>query len=806
MSGRIARAAAALLPALVLFLGCFASTLAGSDAFTLNDFSIQHLPWAWTLYDCLREGTLPYWTTAIGGGFPLAAEGQIGAWYPLHRIAYTALPFWTAYALLPPLHFAIGIAGMYAYSRQRGAEPMGAGIAATVFAFGSGYAGCFYNTGSLKVLCWLPAALWLSGHAASGSAARRAACWTGVALIVYLQWTAGFSQFAVYGFLYLLLHALLTAIPRDAHGGPSLTTRALRVVLPAVLAVGCGTLMASEQLLSSLQLISLSVRQGESPAFALWGSVPPVAPVTLLFPQWGNALRYSFYIGAVPLLLAMWAIARRPWPNEVRIQTALAAIFFAAALGGYNPLYRWAVEGAGLTMLRNPSKFLFFVTLPLAMLAAWGWERLRREGDGAGRARGGIRRLAIATAALTALLPAAALAALWALEALYPSFRADYVARLVAEKGALAKDPEYYRNILDGILSAMSGFFSYKNGMNLQQIAVTAAGGYALVRAASSRSRWAVVLVQIALIWDLGVYARYEGTGFLGNVGRIDAAPTPRSLQVQALVDVGKRPSVEFARDPKSEKLPPNLNMLVGLTHPGGYSPLLIKRHHELVGDLGWTDSSLGRAPADVSVWARKKGIIDLCGVEWIRSDTPLGLPGLRLIDDTDGLVYRNDNALPDLTLHTNWTVESDKGRRLASLTSASFDPRGKLLIEGRPDARPAADGVRALDLGYVRWMTPQTAEARVRVDREGLVLWRNTHYPGWSVTVDGESAELFAADHVFTAFAIQPGEHILRMRYSPAAPTAARGAWAIWTLILALSAAGAVRTHFRSNSSTSRI
>lgn len=65
-----------------------------SDAYHLN-LSLKHF-----LAENLKQGRLPFWTDKLQGGFPLLAEGQIGALYLPNIIFLTIFPFHIGYNLL----------------------------------------------------------------------------------------------------------------------------------------------------------------------------------------------------------------------------------------------------------------------------------------------------------------------------------------------------------------------------------------------------------------------------------------------------------------------------------------------------------------------------------------------------------------------------------------------------------------------------------------------------------------------------------------------------------------------------------
>jgi hypothetical protein len=56
----------------------------------------------------------------------------------------------------------------------------------------------------------------------------------------------------------------------------------------------------------------------------------------------------------------------------------------------------------------------------------------------------------------------------------------------------------------------------------------------------------------------------------------------------------------------------------------------------------------------------------------------------------------------------------------------------------------------------------------RAELPRAGFVLVNEIFYPGWEATVDGQSAEILRAGHIFRALALPAGSHRIEMRFRP--------------------------------------
>jgi len=61
----------------------------------------------------LMVGQFPFWTNLVGNGYPVFAEGEIGALYPLNILFYFFLPTLLAFNLNLFLHFLLAAVFTY---------------------------------------------------------------------------------------------------------------------------------------------------------------------------------------------------------------------------------------------------------------------------------------------------------------------------------------------------------------------------------------------------------------------------------------------------------------------------------------------------------------------------------------------------------------------------------------------------------------------------------------------------------------------------------------------------------------------
>lgn len=760
-------------------------------SFIIADFFDQHLPWAHEYSKAILEGRWPLWTRGMAGGFPLAAEGQIGVFYVGNILAYRFLPFLAAYTWSIPLHLALGSVGMFFYVRKLGIGREGAWLAAVLFAFGSNYGGCLYNAGSLRVMTWLPWALWVcEGLRRSPSVAGRIGGFGGLAVLIGLQGTAGASQIALYAAVYLVTHEIFAGAWSGA---------AKRGAI-AVSAVVLGMLIALPQWLLTSELAGLSVRARQPVSFALWGAAPLPFPVSLIFPSWGNAMGVSFYLGLLPVFLIAAACCFERTASSVRQHVWLALVFGAFALGGLNPVYRFGIEWSGLTGMRVPAKWLMFCCFSLAVLAACGWDHLSRRTEADPALQTFLKRCKwIPWAAV--LLPLIGALIAQTGRPVWKAFSEGYVRKLIAERGARAKSPEYYLDGMNAFFDRLPALFSFRDPAVVQAILLSVLGFAVLTMwmksgQKASQARWIAAGI---LFVDLCCFGFVRGVGFIGHAQPISQL-VPDAALGKMIAHAKERGGAwaEFSVSGTPDRLPPNAGMFYGLEHAGAYTPLMLRTYDALAADLGIADASLGRPAASQEVWARERGLLNLLGVRWIRSPQPLELEGLTLaFQEGKDWLYENLQAVPDITGVSSARVIEDPQARVAYLKSAAFDPMREVVLsqvgkdlalpEDRKGAKPA--------VGRLMRDEGSRLDFEIQMEQEGIVRIRNTAYPGWKAEVDGEPADWFEADHAFMGLRMGPGSHRIRLEYQPTHRHAGLAGSAIgWLLAIGCVAVGCFR------------
>ena len=380
----------------------------------------------------LLAGRLPLWNPHLFMGGPLLANMQTAILYPLHwPLLWLPAPKQVAASIV--LHVTLGGWGVLAYARRSLKLSWPSALtAAVVFALGGFIGGQAEHVNQLNAIAWLPWAFLLFDIAAQSR--RRAVPVLALALVLALMILAGHAQATFIGIVALMAYALaggwpapaaplralgttrtcgphLPALPAARRPGrwgrcgagvprgpgePGAVSRAIRPYLAsrlphlAVLAVALvmAVLLASVQLLPTLELSRLSVRSGGLPyREAVSFSLRPWRLHYTLLPPFGVNLEQVFgeaygeyvaYVGVVGLGLAALGLLRG-WRRhrQARFSALLAAGGLFLGLGAFNPFYFLLYKLVpGFDLFRAPARWMLLYALGAALLAGMGMEQI----------------------------------------------------------------------------------------------------------------------------------------------------------------------------------------------------------------------------------------------------------------------------------------------------------------------------------------------------------------------------------------------------------------------------------------------
>ena len=350
----------------------------------------------WWIRQALREGLNPFFTPYLyfPDGVSLTSHNiawfNIALWLPLQAIFGRITAYNLVFLAVITLNGFCMFLFAYAVTKSR----IGAFVAGLLFGFWP-YTLSHYDHANMMVVFWVPLALFFLHHLILRSASNRskfhwwliAATALSIAMIGISRW-----QLLIMSSPILLAYTiyLLAIIDGALHKRPL-----LQLLVAGVLAI---LLMAP---LATPLVLDQVTREFPADAFLdepQWGRTDLLAyfipsinnglwrdRVASLYENFVVNQFYTPYLGFITLSLAIFGVIRR-WKKSW-LWLALALLYFLLALGPVLAIngrefaqipmpYRLVEDWFVLRLLRRPDRLNIFLSLPLAMLAAWGMEAL----------------------------------------------------------------------------------------------------------------------------------------------------------------------------------------------------------------------------------------------------------------------------------------------------------------------------------------------------------------------------------------------------------------------------------------------
>ena len=754
------QADAACLAVLALAVASFfPQVVLDGGVFFVQDMMVQNIPFRHLLHEALADGRLPLWEPRINAGFPLFAEGQVGALYP---------PNWIGAALLSPsraatwsvlLHLWLAAVGTFLYLRRALDAGRGAALMAGL---------CYGLSGYLVVRAMSPNYVaaaagipYLFLVVESGLRRRQPTMIGAAGAIFALQLLAGHPQVAAYGGLAALVYGAVRAAQLDRW----------RVALTGAAVAIPGAMIAAVQLLPTMELAGLSPRAGgiDYGQFVNM-SLPPERLLTLLLPDlWGNSAHGSYwgdlgdaggffiqlcpYIGVLALLLAL--VGALDSGSTVRGYFVLLCVLgLALSLGRFTGFFELLHEVPLLRQFRIPTRFLIWWAFGAAVLSGLGVDRLVRSRQ---PVRAPWRAVSIL---LAVVIVGVSLAMALDVE--------RTAAGLVAVEQILIE--RWRTDLADDTLRAL-------------MVLLAAA---ALCSDRFRRLPAAPVLTMIACFVVTWADLRSFGADFNGTLPASVYTDLPNSAQaihadanadtdeagpgvplwgrfrVASLVSEHNAPydwHAGWARNRTSyERYPATLRMysggLFGLANTlPGWSPLHLSAHWEF--SRGY--------PA----W------LAMANVRYVVTHRELSPQVAEPIHSGQVTVSRLRGTLPRAFVVPGAIVLADGEARLRHMRSRTFDPRMQVVLDRAP-ARPPPSGSVFESARITRYEAEE-----VIIDlpgRDGYLILADTNAPGWHARVDGVERAILGANHVFRAVPVLMGDRRVEFSYQPRMVTV--GAW----------------------------
>ncbi len=336
----------------------------------------------YALWEALQKGGIPFWHTAVGNGFPLFAEGQIGALFLPNLLLFLLPDPVLAYNTALVVTILLFMLGMYWWARVLGFSTVTGLYAAVTLGFSGPVIVHMTHITLLQGMSLFPMMA-----AVTYTLSQRPMLSTSLFLGVLgaQQLFAGFPQASFLTIVFCACSVLY------------LSPQATRIRALLSFGVACVFILglAAIQLVPSWEFLSLTTHpEGFDPNTASYFSFPLKHLGTFVFPfALGNPKTGTYppfftfdgsifwentvYIGVIPLVLA--ALALRSVKTRI-VQFSLGASLLGMlfAWGKYSPIY-FLYSFWPLNLFRVPSRFIWIAVIGLILLSMVTLEQFAKK-------------------------------------------------------------------------------------------------------------------------------------------------------------------------------------------------------------------------------------------------------------------------------------------------------------------------------------------------------------------------------------------------------------------------------------------
>ena len=351
---------------LLLSILALAPLWPADQVFGFRDQLVYFQPMRLFAHQSFQEGRFPVRNPYIACGNPFFANPETQLLYP-PAWGYLLWGLRGGGLLYYLSHLWIGAMGAHLLARRMGAAGGASAAAGVVFGF-SGFAFSSFEVQNVMSDRLLPWVLWAAVGLRSGPTWGRVFGFGALSAVMFHGgepsiWAAG----------------QLTALLVVAGFGGSVMASVAGGAASAVLSAG-QLIPTFAYVLETDRLHGFGAEVGVKWSLGGWEMLELLVPELLAAPGFGKHAGGQLYLasvclGVLPFLLVFAGALARRWGRLEKVLAASGLLYLLVALGGNVPLFRaywWMTFGA----VRYPIRFVTFVSLAVAILAALGLSRL----------------------------------------------------------------------------------------------------------------------------------------------------------------------------------------------------------------------------------------------------------------------------------------------------------------------------------------------------------------------------------------------------------------------------------------------
>ncbi|HOG24479.1 MAG TPA: hypothetical protein PK590_07500, partial [Candidatus Omnitrophota bacterium] len=546
--------------------------------------------------------------------------------------------------------------------------------------------------------------------------------------------------------------------------------------------VGVAALVLSlPQICLTFQLAILSGRSGLEEGYAYVGSLSPPALLTIVFPNLQGLFRGNcIYSGIFAIFFTVAAFFASD-KNIQRIRLLwlwMAALSLLLALGQWSPLYVALIKLTQFYSFRVPAKFIVFFCFSFAMLAGIGVQVILKDLPTDDLKRKVFAKRYLILAAGILVLWGGSYLTLTRGRALLVQVGKYVVENFIYGKPGRPRTLESYMDSIYGTVENATSLLSLVDPWQIWAVfLILASCILACLFMTRVNVRIFFMTTLIMLVVDLYVFAGADiKTDFdsFRNVQRL--SPVAKAVLEKKQAGTLHR-IYGYRRGDNGQLMPPSANMIYGTEDIGAYSPLVMKRYFETIGQLGCVNDSNQMLDPDPKFILERLPLLDALDVSHVLSTEVMEHPALKLeFHDpaSSARLYRNTGDYRRCFFVPLQGVEFAEWPAIRNrFMSAGFDPQKTLLLEASDRKKIPQTKLSEANASLIQAAIIEQRNEKetwfVKTTGPGFFVVTNMMYPGWNAALDGEPVPILSAYGLFRAvYLANAGEHRIDFAYSP--------------------------------------
>lgn len=720
--------------------------------------------------------TLPFWTTKISAGFPLAADPAVASFYPVDWFFYLIFspPAALNYSIF--FHYFLASLGVFYFLKHLKFKPFSSLFGTISFVGSSYFLGIADNISILAATAWFPL-VFLFFEKAFEKRNLFSTCLAG--LVLGLQIFAGYPQASFLSLLLIFFWFLYRFFQKkDYH-------LFLYFLLPVIV----GLILALPQILLSFELLPFTPRSTGFLAQALANSLSPLSLASLLLPGLFKGIpvtigKDAFYFGIPSLIFLIFAVSflyKLNW--QVRFFTLTFLLSTLLSLGKYGLIYYLLGSIPGFNLFRVPEQFLTLAIFSASVLTTFGFsELLERQKEKSTLLK--IKLIILLTLALFGLAFLISLSLKLFEPNLIPLMH-KIVKEKIYEKPPHLYPLSYYYAKFDFVYQSLQtrlsplSFTTLIPLLSLFFLFVSIANRNVLKK--DSIAKFIILLLLIEMFsvnFSFKVLPEIDFKSFQSQPEAVKLLKKdcslyriyswPARLKFGLLHEEEKKTrETEKAYDFVSENLLANFPLRYGISTVQGVEALWFKRHEKLLNLIESKDESLSEKEK-IKRLDNFAPTLGLLNVKYIITPFPLKSSSFVQIYKTKKkeptYVYQNKNFLPRAFLVSDYeTLPADK--ILLKLTQKSFEPLKKVFLEEKPSGfKKSSKNLRGSV--EIEKYQPFYIKIKAKAPNDCFLVLSDTYYPNWKAKVNGEKAHIYQAYYLLRAVPLSKGVNEVEFFY----------------------------------------